>query len=293
MRLNDLFMNYLQNSLIHKAAGTCDYERAKINRLLKLLNQLSLYETSQIDKNALNSIIQALKSTCENKTINKIILLMKLAYRFNEISFDYLETFPKLKEGKRHFDIIEHLELKKIMNFIAHADESIGNTILYKAIISLMIETGVRANELLNIKVSNINFNDKCILLTTTKSSKNRYVFFTALSESFITKMMQLGPRREILLYNILKKRIALARDVKYMVDKLKKELDITLLHPHMFRHTFATLAHEHGMDLLTLKELLGHENLSTTQIYTHISKDKLRSSYAATFKKIESIKID
>jgi site-specific recombinase XerD len=286
-------MNYLQNSLIHKAAGTCDYERAKINRLLKLLNQLSLYETSQIDKNALNSIIQALKSTCENKTINKIILLMKLAYRFNEISFDYLETFPKLKEGKRHFDIIEHLELKKIMNFIAHADESIGNTILYKAIISLMIETGVRANELLNIKVSNINFNDKCILLTTTKSSKNRYVFFTALSESFITKMMQLGPRREILLYNILKKRIALARDVKYMVDKLKKELDITLLHPHMFRHTFATLAHEHGMDLLTLKELLGHENLSTTQIYTHISKDKLRSSYAATFKKIESIKID
>lgn len=282
-----MFQRFYENSLIHKAAGTCDYERAKINRILRLMNELCLSHTEQIDKSVLNRVISTLKSKISNKTINKIVLIFKQAYRFNEIEFDYLQTFSKLKEGKRHFNIIEERELAKIMNFVITSDSSIGNNILYQSAITLMLETGVRANELLHIEIRNINFHDRSILLTTTKTKKDRYVFFTELSESYIKLMIKTGPKRNELLYNTLKCRIALARDIKYMIDKLKKELGITLLHPHMFRHTFATLAHYHNMDLMVLKELLGHENLTTTQIYTHISKEGLKSAYSRAFSNV------
>jgi len=284
MELRLMFRLYYENSLIHKAAGTCEYERAKIKRLLKLFDSLGLYDTSQIDKTAFNGLISSLKQKVSNKTINKLVLLTKLAYRFSEIEFDYLQGFPKLKEEKRRFNIIEQNELSKVMTFVVSSDSSIGNNLLYQTCIVLMIETGVRANELLNIRIKHINFADRSILLTTTKTKKERYVFFTKLSEKYIKLILAHGPKRELLLYNFLKSRSALHRDIKYMIDKLKKELNISKLHPHMFRHTFATLAYYNDIDVMVLKELLGHENLTTTQIYTHISKERLQAAYTRAF---------
>ncbi len=284
MDLNVMFQQYYENSLIHKAAGTCDYERSKIKRILKLLNELGLHDTLEIDKNGLNRIISALKLKCGNKTINKLLLLFKQAYRFNEIEFEYLESFKKLKEGKRRFDIIEQNELKVIMNYVATLDSSIGNNLLYQTMIMLMLETGIRSNELMNIEIKNIDVDRHAILLTTTKTKKERLIFFTSLSEFFIVRMLQHGPARKELLYNSLKNRVVLARDLKYLIDKLKKELGISMLHAHMFRHTFATLSYNNGMDIFILQQLLGHENIATTQIYTHITQNRLQAAYARTF---------
>lgn len=284
MDLKVMFNRYYENSLIHKAAGTCDYERAKINRILKLLNELELYDTLEIDKNALNRIIVALKSKCGNKTINKITLLFKQAYRFNEIEFEYLQQFKKLKEGKVRFKIIEQKELKPIINHIVNLDSNEGNNLLYQTMVSMLIETGIRANELINVEIKNINFETHTILLTTTKSKKDRLVFFNHMTEHYGKLMLQRGPARKQLLYNSLKSRVALFRDLKYLIDKLKKELGISLLHAHMFRHTFATLAYNNGMDIFVLSELLGHENIETTKIYTHLTQSKLQAAYFKTF---------
>ncbi|OHE27435.1 MAG: hypothetical protein A2084_01640 [Tenericutes bacterium GWC2_39_45] len=284
MELKEMFQRYYENSLIHKAAGTCDYERSKMNRILKLLNELSLYDSGQIDKNVLNRIISALKLKCSNKTINKLVLILKQSFRFNEIDFEYLQQFSKLREGKRRFNIIEHDELKAIMNHVVKLDSSIGNNLLYQVMVMLMLETGIRANELINIEIKNIDIERHCILLTTTKTKKERFIFFTSLSEYFITLMLNHGPVRKQLLFNSLKCREALACDLKYLIDKLKKELDISMLHAHMFRHTFATLSYNNGMDIFILKELLGHENIATTQIYTHITQNKLQAAYSKTF---------
>lgn len=289
MYLETMYQRFYENSIIHKSKGTCDYERAKINRLLKTFNQLGVTSTSQIDQNVLNRLILALKVKCSNKTVNKMILITKQAYNFNQVDFEYLQNFKKLREEKRRFQIIETSELKKIMNYLATSDISIANNLLYHSMIILMLETGVRASELINIKIKNINMQERFILLTETKTKRDRLVFFTSLSEHYIKMLIDKKPNRDNLLYNFLKHRVAKTQDIKYLIDKLKKELDIKKLHPHMFRHTFATLSYNNGMDIFVLKELLGHENLATTQIYTHLSQNKLKKAYSDTFRNIKA----
>ena len=70
-------------------------------------------------------------------------------------------------------------------------------------------------------------------------------------------------------------------RGVEKVVDRITQKYDATKkIHPHTFRHSFATHLLESGVDLRTVQELLGHENLSTTQIYTHVTFDSIRRSY-------------
>lgn len=294
MKIETMYYSYYENSLMHKAVGTCQYELSKIKRLLKLFDSLGLYDTADFDKNALNALILALKSKCSNKTINKLVLITKQAFKFNNIDFDYLQSFKKLKEGKRHFDFIAYEDLKKIMNYISNLDSTIDNNLLYQSMTTLMLDTGMRANELMNIEIKHINFDESNILLTTTKTKKERYVFFTRLSEPYLKKLVNQKPKRKLLLYNFLKERTACDRDLKWLIIKLKNELKIEKLHPHMFRHTFATLAYNHGIDIFVLQQLLGHENIATTQIYTHISKNKLQAAYKSTFNQVaEKLKLD
>jgi site-specific recombinase XerD len=272
MKMNTLFQNYINNTILHKAYGTYEYEQSKVNRLSKMFEEMGIEEVSQFDKNALNQLILNLKKDVSNKTV---------------IEFEYLASFKKLKESKRHFDIIEHDHLKKIMNYMYILDSNQDNNLLYQTMIFLMLETGVRANELIHIEIKNINLSQRSILLTTTKTKKDRFVYYTRLSEKYIKMMLSRGQSdRKYLLYNFIKKRESLKRDLWYLMNKLKHELKIDLLHAHMFRHTFATLAYENGMDVFVLKEVLGHEDIETTLIYTHVTSKTVKASYDKTFKK-------
>src|SRR5699024_11526666 len=70
-------------------------------------------------------------------------------------------------------------------------------------------------------------------------------------------------------------------RGIRYILDKMVKETSLRVdLHPHKLRHTFATHMLNEGADLRSVHELLGHENLSSTQIYTHVTTDRLRNVY-------------
>lgn len=279
-----MYQNYLENSIIHKAKGTCDFETAKIKRLLRTFYGMGLYQTSEIDQNALNRLILGLKRECGNKTINKMLLITKQAYKFNGIEFEYLQNFKKLREEKRSFAVIPESDLKAIMNQTFNLDSEIGNNLLYQTIICLMLETGIRSNEIINIEMKNIDVSKKRILLTQTKTKTDRVIFYTSMSGQFVERMIEANPKKDYLLFNFLKNRKAEYRDIKYLIDKLKKELGIQKLHPHMFRHTFATLGYNRGMDLNTLRVIMGHENIATTLIYARLSEEKLRQAYDKGF---------
>ena len=97
--------------------------------------------------------------------------------------------------------------------------------------------------------------------------------------------MLDLKTNHKFLLHNTIRNRPVKYSDVNYLFKKIKKELNIKLLHPHMFRHSFATNLLRYGVDIKTVMDLMGHTNLSTTQRYQHSSREHAKKLYLEKYK--------
>ena len=155
-----------------------------------------------------------------------------------------------------------------------------------KVILEILYGSGVRVSELVNIKIKDIDFKDKTILIFG-KGSKERVVSFGEMALDALNIYINNG-RKEYLGdktsdYLIVGKNEEnlTTRRIEQIIDNLIKKTSIKMnITPHMFRHTFATHLLDQGCDLLAVQELLGHESLSSTEIYTHVSNEHLREVY-------------
>lgn len=149
------------------------------------------------------------------------------------------------------------------------------------AIIELFYATGMRLDELVKSNLADYDRENQRMLVTG-KGSKQRYVFLNESAKAALERYLQCRPKTktQAIFLNRFSQRFS-RRGVEIMLDKVIDEAGI--LHhasPHTLRHTFATHMLEGGSDLMTIKELLGHESLSTTQIYTNISRQRMREVY-------------
>ena len=149
-----------------------------------------------------------------------------------------------------------------------------------KLIVNLLLDTGVRVSELVNIKISDIDTNERNIKVYG-KGSKERYVFFTkrtlVILKDWLTFVTRIS-NGEFLLVNYKGEQLT-ARSVQRIIKNIGKKIGLDL-HPHILRHTFATDLLNRGADIRMIQELLGHENLNTTQIYTHVSNNRMKDVY-------------
>lgn len=155
-------------------------------------------------------------------------------------------------------------------------------------IIELLYATGLRVSELVNIRLQDITINDRVIKVLG-KGGKERIVIFNNHTKKALEIYLSDA-------YNIFNKKNSsylilgkngnklTERYIRVIIDNYirKSGLDIKIS-PHTFRHTFATNMLENGSDLMTVKELLGHESLNTTSIYTHITPAQIRKVYNQT----------
>ncbi|MFP3259757.1 MAG: tyrosine-type recombinase/integrase [Sulfolobus sp.] len=147
-----------------------------------------------------------------------------------------------------------------------------------KLILKLLFDTGLRAKELLSIKVSDIDFERGSITVRNTKNQETRTVFFTEGTKSLLikyikSKCLKSDDKLFNLTYNALYKRL----------KRIGKKIGIDL-RPHLLRHTFATVAIKKGVPLPAVQKLLGHKDIRTTQIYTHLLTTDLENIYRKTF---------
>ena len=155
-----------------------------------------------------------------------------------------------------------------------------------RLILEMLYATGVRVSELVNIKVKDIKGHEILIL---GKGNKERYVEFGDYASEVLNIYLNDGYKKlnkknsEYLFLNNNYNKLT-DRGVRYLLDKIIQETSINKnISPHMIRHSFATHLLNEGCDLLSVQQLLGHESLSATSIYTHITTDRIKEVYFKT----------
>ncbi|MDV3167901.1 MAG: tyrosine recombinase [Candidatus Phytoplasma stylosanthis] len=179
------------------------------------------------------------------------------------------------------------LSLKEVFKFLEciHDQKNILISLRNQALFELMYGSGLRISEVLNLSLTNI-YEKKSYIIVTGKGSKERIVPVTKYSLNTLQKYLK---KRHLFSKNkkngfvfLNKNGNNLSRQGCYKIFKKiaqKANLDINCS-PHILRHSFATHLLENGINLRTLQTILGHEDISTTQIYTHISQKYLKKIY-------------
>lgn len=149
-----------------------------------------------------------------------------------------------------------------------------------QVILELLYGSGLRVSELVSLNIIDVDLNGS-IIRVRGKGRKERIVPLTDPARKAIDGYLSLrNDIKEALILNYKDTRLT-SRSVRRVLDKLEKEANLNQhIHPHMLRHTFATHLLDGGADLRSVQELLGHKKLSSTQIYTHLTREKLRDVY-------------
>ena len=223
----------------------------------------------------------------EKKTISRHISTLRSFYKYlyEEKIIDrnpmVLISNPKLDKKLPNFLYYDELEI--LLNI---PDRSTILGLRNAVILEVLYSTGIRVSELVNIKLKDINFKDKKILILG-KGNKERYVLYGEvlknLLDEYLVKREKLSNNSDYLILNKNGTQITV-RGIRSIISSILKQGELDFhVSPHTLRHTFATHMLENGADLKSVQELLGHENLSTTQVYTHVTNERLRSVYLKT----------
>lgn len=182
---------------------------------------------------------------------------------------------PKLGKSLPRFLFHEHME-----KLLVAADLDTKNGIRDQLIIELLYGSGLRVSELVSLNRDNLDLHNG-LLRVAGRGRKERIVPLTDAAVEAIHAYLELRHDQEpALILNYQDTRLT-ARSVRRILDKLEKKASLNQhIHPHMLRHTFATHLLDGGADIRSVQELLGHKKLSSTQIYTHLTREKLRDVY-------------
>ena len=198
---------------------------------------------------------------------------------------NFIRENPFLFVGapKKEIRYPEALYLEQVETLFAKNKERTDDLRLRdQAIIELLYATGVRVSELVNIKMNAVDFRNRTIRVFG-KGRKERMVIFTKSCKETLVQYIRNNPLKQSkdYLFTNAKGDQLTTRGVEYILDQIQNKCGMQLgLHPHMLRHSFATHLLEGGADLRVIQELLGHESINTTQIYTHITEEAMKQQF-------------
>lgn len=209
------------------------------------------------------------------KSLHKYLLKLKI------LDEDISSNIEQPKMAKHLPDVLSYDEVNNLLNIEINNNEDIRN----KAMLELLYASGFRISELLNIKLGDIDYTN-AVVRTFGKGSKERVVPLPDVTLDYINEYLKvrkdiLGNKESDYLFITRRgskmDRTTFFKFIKNLLIKKNIHKDIS---PHTLRHSFATHLLEGGADLRSIQVLLGHENIKTTKIYTHLSKEKLLDDY-------------
>lgn len=280
------FLNYLALEKKYSSHTTTAY--------LNDLNSFQKFCTNEFENQSIvevnyaqirSWIVSLVNTNISNRTINRKISSLKSFYKFlqktKEIELNPLAKHKALKVPKQ---VQVPFSEKEIINVINLLDEKVDfESLRNKLIVELFYSTGMRRSELINLKITDLDFPNETVKVLG-KRNKERYIpLLKSVQKSLIKYIEVRGEINTNASYLFLTKKGKKIYDtLVYRVinnyfssvsSKVKKS-------PHIIRHSFATHLLNEGADLNSVKELLGHSSLASTQVYTHSSLGKLKEIY-------------
>lgn len=283
MKYIEEFLKYIREEKNYSDL-TIESYRSDLEEFLICINAKDLSKVTKIDiKSYLKDLFDKGNSS---STVSRKISTLKSFYKYmklvGNINASPMNTIKYPKKEKSLPKFIQYNELEEMIEISKQGDLGPRNNL----IIELMYSTGVRVSELVNIKLTDIDLDSKKIRIFG-KGSYERFVFlgeYATYAINNYTNDLRLkllnGKTNEYLLLNKDGNKIT-TRGVAKIIDKLIEETSVkTKVSPHTLRHTFATHLLDNGCDLRSVQEMLGHKNINSTEVYTHVTSERLKSVY-------------
>lgn len=278
----DEFLKYL---LIDKNYSSNTIESYK-NDLLKL-SQFTNKDIKSIDADDLKKYIKSLSNSLEEKSLSRNISCIKSFYKFliinkivNNNPSDAL-YLPKTKKSLPK--VLSEEDVLKLLDIELKDSFDYRN----KAMLEVMYASGIRVSELVNLRLQDVDLSDEVIRVNG-KGSKQRIIplgeYATLALKEYINNYRSTMLKKYNTDYIFLNNhgnvitRQGFFKIIKEIASKKGINEDVS---PHTLRHSFASHLLKYGADLRTIQELLGHSDITTTQIYTHISNEQLKKNYS------------
>lgn len=277
------FLEYASKELNYSLVTISDYksdfknyvyflEKEKINYLCVTKNDVLKY-LMFLDKKGLS-----------NKSIARIISTLRNFYNYLfEKKYVDSNVFKRVKNPKIKKKLPNYLSIVEVEEVIDSICEDDINDLRNKCIFELIYSTGLRVSEVSNIKISDINVSELSIRVFG-KGSKERIVYYGDVLNSLLNKYLKVRKsiigEDDYLFLNKMNKQLS-RQSIEQIINKIMRNSGVKhKISPHTLRHTFATHLLDNGADLRSVQELLGHADLNSTEIYTHVSNERLRNAY-------------
>ena len=284
--LIDQFLNFL--SVERGLAGnTISSYRNDLGRFISYLSGRKIVSMGSVKKDDLVSFLMYLKDKgLAANSISRNLAAIKTFYKFLVNERMVTENIAAILESPRLWKKLpDTLSLDEVERLIDAPDARNWMGIRDKATLELLYATGMRVSEIADLKISGINM-DVGFIRCVGKGSKERIIPFGRRAKDAVKRYLEKsrarlakkGDQDPVLFLTRLGKRMSRQsfwKMVKRYAKKAGINKDIT---PHTLRHSFATHLLERGADLRIVQEMLGHSDISTTQIYTHIDKERLKA---------------
>ena len=285
---NDLAIEFYNYLLIDKK-----YSKQTIESYMNDLDKYYEYilknklKFNNVKKNDIMEYIKYLKKQkLSSNSINHNISVLKTFYKFLIITENCLVNPMEYIDGNRKIKRLPKVLSQEEVKLLLDVDLVDKYSYRNKAMLELMYATGLRVSELVNLKVNDIDI-EMDIVRTIGKGSKERIIPIGDYAIYYIKEYLNnyrpklLKTNTEYLFLNNRGKRISRQSFFKIVKELAIKKNIKTEFSPHTLRHSFATHLLDRGADIVSIKEMLGHSSLSTTQIYTHISNQRLKDEYS------------
>lgn len=252
-------------------------------QVLRFANLNNISKVSQFGKNELRSYIRLLLNKYKPKSSKRKLATLKAF--FNWLEYEEIITVTpfrkihiKIKEGNRLPKTISKEDLGALFQYLdKHSDNFIS--IRNRAIFEVLFSTGMRVGELCGLLIENLNINEGSVRIIgkgdkerfipicnekTIDAIRNYLLLRDGLACSHYVFLTRTGTRMQ-------------EQNVRLILHNYARNIGLSVMTPHMFRHSFATYLLEEGVDIRYIQALLGHSSITTTQIYTTVNEKKQR----------------